>query len=50
MPPKRIVYLFGAGATMAEATHAGIEQNLSLRDISERVVQKAREEKSLEDL
>ena len=50
MPPKRIVYLFGAGATIAEAAHAGIEQNLSLKEISERVVQKARGETDLEDL
>jgi len=50
MPPKRIVYLFGAGATIAEAAHAGIEQKLSLSDISERVVQKAKRKNSLRNL
>ena len=50
MPQKRIVYLFGAGATIAEAAHAGIEQKLSLREISEKVVQKAKRKRGLEDL
>ncbi len=52
MPSKSIVYLFGAGATIAEAVHAGIEQklSLSLREVSERVVQKAKKKKGLRDL
>ncbi len=42
MRPQNIVYLFGAGTTMAEAGHAGIENKLSLRGVSEKVVQKAK--------
>jgi len=50
MPPKKTVYIFGAGATIAEAFFAGIDQRLTLRDISESVIQKAKSEPSLKDI
>ena len=48
--PERIVYLFGAGSTMAEASYSGIEQSLSLRAVSELVVEKAIEDRDLADV
>ena len=44
MSAKKVVYLLGAGSTIAEAFYAGIEQKLTLRDVSELVVEKAKEE------
>ena len=41
MSAKKIVYLFGAGATMAEVGFAGSDQSLALSDVSEAVVTKA---------
>lgn len=48
MPAERVVYLFGAGATIAEASYAGIEQNLTLRAVSELVVEKAKDDRDLQ--
>jgi hypothetical protein len=50
MPAKKIVYLFGAGATIAEATYAGIVEPLSLEHISGLVVEKARRRKVLKEI
>jgi hypothetical protein len=50
MPLKRVVYLFGAGATISEAIQAGIEQHLSLRDVSEIVLEKAKTDQNLEGI
>lgn len=41
MPAKRIVYLFGAGATIAEMAFAGIARGLTLRAVSEMVIKEA---------
>jgi len=50
MPAKRIVYLFGAGATIAEAQFAGIDKDLSLRSVSEMVIKKAKSRPDTKDL
>ncbi|MGD0159660.1 MAG: hypothetical protein ABSB89_05120 [Candidatus Bathyarchaeia archaeon] len=47
MPPKKIVYLFGAGATIAETQYAGVQEKPSLEYISETVIRKAKEEGEL---
>jgi len=43
MPPDKIVYLFGAGSTIAETQYAGILEKPSLEYISEMVIKKAKE-------
>lgn len=50
MPAKRIVYLFGAGATIAEAQFAGVDKDLSLKSVSEMVIEKAKEKPETKDL
>ena len=50
MPAERVVYLLGAGATIAEAFYAGIEQNLTLRAVSELVVEKVKEDMDLQKI
>jgi hypothetical protein len=44
---NKVVYLFGAGASKAEAATSGIESLLSLGDVSEIVINKARKKHSL---
>lgn len=50
MPAKGIVYLLGAGATIAEAQFTGIEQDLSLKSVSEMVIEKAKSHAETKDL
>jgi hypothetical protein len=50
MTAKRIVYLFGAGATMAEASYAGIVEPLSLEHISELVIENAKKRRKLKPM
>jgi hypothetical protein len=50
MPAKRVVYLFGAGATIAEASYAGIEEPLSLEHISELVIKEAKKRRLPKDI
>jgi len=50
MPAKRIVYLFGAGATIAEASYAGVVEPLSLVHISELVIEKAKKRQALKEI
>ena len=44
---NKVVYLFGAGTSKAEAATSGIESLLSLGDVSEIVIKKARKKHSL---
>jgi hypothetical protein len=45
MPSKKIVYLFGAGATRAEAQYVtGVGEGLSLEHVSEAAIIKAKED------
>ena len=41
--PKKVVYLFGAGSTIAETQQAGVPEELSLRRISEVVIRQAKQ-------
>ena len=52
MPPKKVVYLFGAGATIGEWQFAIGEtgENLSLRSVSESVITKAKEDADFSEL
>lgn len=52
MPPKKVVYLFGAGATIGEWQFAVGEtgEKLSLRSVSESVITKAKTETGFEDM
>lgn len=50
MHTKRIVYLFGAGATIAEAQFAGIDKDLSLKSTSEMVIERAKSQSETKDL
>ncbi len=50
MPPIKVVYLFGAGATMAEASVNGLEKPLSLVQISEAVMKKAKKLKTTKEI
>jgi hypothetical protein len=52
MPPKNIVYLFGAGATLGEWQYATGEKgdNLSLGSVSETVINEAKGKTEFEDL
>lgn len=52
IPQKRVVYLFGAGSTMAEAYYAGIprEEGPSLAHVSKMVIKKAKASHFGEDL
>jgi hypothetical protein len=52
MPPKRVVYLFGAGATIGEWQFAAGEtgEKLSLRSISESAITKAKEVKDFQGM
>ena len=47
---ERIVYLFGAGATIAEAQYMGIDKDLSLRSVSEMVIKEAKNRPDTRDL
>lgn len=44
---NKVVYLFGAGATKAEATKSGIDSTLLLSGVSEQVITLARKKRSL---
>jgi hypothetical protein len=52
MPPKKVVYLFGAGATLAEWQYAVGEEadHLSLQSISETVINEARNSDQFREL
>lgn len=49
MPPKKVVYLFGAGATQGEAQYeAGLGEGLSLENVSEKAISLGKEEQKLQ--
>lgn len=51
MPPKKVVYLFGAGATRAEAQYAtGMGDGLSLENVSEQAIARAKKKANLKDM